>query len=153
MDDSKYAPVTANLLVRKGDAAPSTVNTNNSNGASRRRSKPKQDALTLTHSNVVAMNGFRVPEGIFDKTATQQAPKKPHKIMVALSDEQHETLGLIAAKKGFTRHQIVRNALEGYFEWLADEFGSTCRCISTTCSAGCDHLNAAEAAEKLDRDR
>jgi hypothetical protein len=153
MDDSKYAPVTADLLVRKGDAAPSTVSTKNSNGASRRRSKPKQDALALTHSNVVAMNGFRVPEGIFDKTATQQAPKKPHKIMIALSDEQHETLGLIAAKKGFTRHQVVRNALEGYFEWLADEFGSTCRCISTTCSAGCDHLNAAEAAEKLDRDR
>ena len=153
MDDSKFAPVTANLLVRKGDAAPSAINEKNPKAASRSRSKEKKGALSLTHDNVVVMNGFRVPEGIFNRTATLQAPKKPHKIMVALSDEQHETLGLIAAKKGFTRHQIVRNALEGYFEWLADEYGRICRCISSTCSAECDHLNAAEAAETLDRDR
>ncbi len=153
MDDSKFAPVTANLVVRKGDAAPSEVKANSPNGSSQGRSKEKAPTLELTHSNVVAMNGFKVPAGIFEKTAAQRAPKKQHKIMVALSEEEHETLGLIAAKKGFTRHQIVRNALQGYFEWLVDEYGSTCRCISSTCSTECDHLNAAEAAERLERDR
>jgi hypothetical protein len=152
MDDSKFARVTANLLVRKGDAAPSAVKEKSSNKP-RSRSTTNAAALPLTHDNVVAMNGFHVPDGIFNRTASQHAPRKLHKIMVALSDEEHETLGLIAAKKGFTRHQIVRNALEGYFAWLADEYGRSCRCISSTCSAECDHLNAAEVAEQLEPDR
>jgi hypothetical protein len=139
MDDNKFTPITANLLVRKGEAAPSSVTV----VASRRRANRPRAAA----DNVVQMNGLVPPDGIFNKTALEKARQKPHKIMVVLTELEHETLGHIAAKKGLTRHQIVRNALGGYFEWLIDEYGTSCRCIATACSAECDHLNAAEDAE------
>jgi len=145
MDGSKFTPITANLLVRKGDAAPSSIS---AVSGPRRANRPSAGA-----DNVVHMNGLVPPDGIFNKTALQEAPHKQHKIMVVLSEQEHETLGHIAAKKGLTRHQIVRNALDGYFEWLIDEYGDSCRCIASTCSAECDHLSAAEDAELAARDR
>lgn len=145
MDDHKFTPITANLLVRKGEAAPSSVTVI----ASRRRTnKPRAGA-----DNVVQMSGLVPPDGIFNKTALHKAQEKQHKIMVVLSEREHETLGHIAAKRGLTRHQIVRSALGSYFEWLIDEYGNSCRCISTACSTECDHLNAAEDAELLARGR
>jgi len=145
MDDKKFTPITANLLVRKGEAVPSSVAV----VASRRRANRPRAAA----DNVVQMNDLVPPDGIFNTTALHKAQKKRHKIMVVLSEREHETLGHIAAKKGLTRHQIVRNALGGYFEWLIDEYCTSCRCISTACSMECDHLNAAEGAELLARGR
>ena len=76
------------------------------------------------------------------------SPKKPRRLMIVLSDEEYETLGILAVKKGFSRHQILRKALDGYLEWLVDEYGTKCRCISLTCSTGCDHSSAAEVCER-----
>lgn len=75
-------------------------------------------------------------------------PHRPQarKLMVAMTDAEHEALALIAAKTGLTRHHVVRNALNGYFKWLLDEYAGTCRCISLLCS------NAANTtAESKDR--
>ena len=59
---------------------------------------------------------------------------KAHKLFMALTDAEYEALALIAAKTGLTRHHVVRKALTGYFKWLADEYASTCSCISLLCS-------------------
>lgn len=143
--DEKFASVTAQLVVRKGEAAPSTHVV--AAGSGTRKTKEH-----LTASNVVAMNGFAAPDGIF-KTAVQKPSPKQRRVMVMLSEREHETLGHIAAKNGLTRYQIVRKALDSYFEWLIDEYANSCRCISTTCSDSCDHLSAAELAEQPVGDR
>ena len=141
MDDYKFEPMTANLLVRKGEAAPSPL-----------QDRRKTDRR-LTASNVIAMNGFAAPEGIFSKKPVPKPPPKQRRIMILLSEREHETLCHIATKNGLTRYQIVRHALDSYFEWLADEYAKSCRCISTTCSESCDHLSAAEDAEQPVGDR
>jgi hypothetical protein len=157
MDESKFGRLTADMLVRKGDAEPSDI---------RRARKSKKDAPPL---NLVAPapaeplpayqtadqtvvpgddSDLLLPYGVFEHTVGQAAPKKQHRIMIVLTEEEHETLGILAVKKGFTRHQVLRKALDGYLEWLVDEYGTKCRCISSTCSADCDHSSAAEVSER-----
>jgi len=159
MDESKFGRLTADMLVRKGDAEPSDI---------RRTRKQKKDAppLNLVASNPPPQavdqvyqtadqivvpgedNDLLLPYGVFEHTLAQAAPKKQHRIMIVLTEEEHETLGILAVKKGFTRHQVLRKALDGYLEWLVDEYGTRCRCISSNCSADCDHSSAAEVSER-----
>ena len=158
MDESKFGRLTSDMMVRKGDAEPSDI---------RRSRKQKKDAPAL---NLVAStpqpspdhayqtadqtvvpgedSDLLLPYGVFEHTLAQAAPKKQHRIMIVLTEEEHETLGILAVKKGFTRHQVLRKALDGYLEWLVDEYGTKCRCISSTCSNDCDHLSAAEVSER-----
>jgi hypothetical protein len=158
MDESKFGRLTSDMMVRKGDAEPSDI---------RRSRKHKKDAPAL---NLVASNpqsppdhpyqtadqtvvagedsDLLLPYGVFEHTLAQAAPKKQHRIMIVLTEEEHETLGILAVKKGFTRHQVLRKALDGYLEWLVDEYGTKCRCISSTCSNDCDHSSAAEVSER-----
>jgi len=67
MDDNKFTPITANLLVRKGEAAPSSVSV----VASRRRANRPRAAA----DKVVQMNGLVPPDGIFNKTACRRLGK------------------------------------------------------------------------------
>jgi hypothetical protein len=152
IDESKFGQLSADMLVRKGDAEPSEIRR-------ARRKKGEPPAL-----NVVASNGESAepqdeppedddsellpPFGVFEHTVSQTAPKKRHRVVIALSEEEHETLGILAVKKGFTRHQVLRKALDAYFEWLTDEYGPHCRCVASTCSKECDHLSAAEVSER-----
>jgi hypothetical protein len=148
--------MTADLLVRKGDAEPSDIRRS-------RRRKTEAPSLNLVPAEPPPpaeeqpLEQFAPgdeteilpPYGVFDHTVSQVAPaKKQHRIMIVLTEEEHETLGILAVKKGFTRHQVLRKALDGYLEWLVDEYGPRCRCISSTCSNECDHLSAAEVAER-----
>lgn len=160
IDESKFGRLTAELLVRKGDAEPSDI---------RRVRKRKTDAPALNlvtrspdqqpvdetayqTADLTAVpdeNGeLLLPYGVFEHTIAQGAPKKQHRIMLVLTEEEHETLGILAVKKGFTRHQVLRKALDGYLEWLVDEYGTRCRCISSTCSRDCDHSSAAEVSAR-----
>jgi hypothetical protein len=152
IDETKFGRLTADLLVRKGDAEPSDI---------RRPRKRKSEAppLNLVTSDPspaeqpdqpapAGDTELLLPYGVFEHTAVQAAPKRQHRIMIVLTEEEHETLGILAVKKGYTRHQVLRKALDGYLEWLVDEYGTRCRCISSTCSGECDHLSAAEVSER-----
>jgi hypothetical protein len=161
MDESKFGQLTANMLVRKGDAEPSDIRRP-------RKRKHEAPALNLVASdsqadqqpvdqayqtaNQTTVSGddtdLLLPYGVFEHTLAQAAPKKQHRIMIVLTEEEHETLGILAVKKGFTRHQVLRKALDAYLEWLVDEYGTRCRCISSTCSVDCDHSSAAEVSER-----
>jgi hypothetical protein len=159
MDESKFGRLSPEMLVRKGDAEPSDIRR-----ARRRKTDPP--ALNLVPSNPPPAEqteayqaadqttvpgedtDLLLPYGVFEHTLGQAAPKKQHRIMIVLTEEEHETLGILAVKKGFTRHQVLRKALDGYLEWLVDEYGTKCRCISSTCSNDCDHSSAAEVSER-----
>jgi hypothetical protein len=56
--------------------------------------------------------------------------------MVQLSPLEFETLGHMSVKKGTSRHQLLRNALDEYMALLGEEYGDDCQCIYTGCT--CD---------------
>src|SRR5206468_2741077 len=66
---------------------------------------------------------------------------KPHRLMVTLSPEEYERLGIVAVKKGVTRHQLVRHGFELHMKKLSREFAN-CGCITGgtgRCSDACAH--------------
>jgi hypothetical protein len=159
IDESKFGRLTADLLVRKGDAGPSDIRRPRARKSEAPAlevvvspRKPAEPAAAASESaDITTVAGedsdLLLPYGVFQHTEAQ-APKRQHRIMIALTDEEHETLGILAVKKGFTRHQVLRKALDGYFEWLVDEYGTRCRCIASTCSRDCDHASASEMCER-----
>ena len=116
MSQPRFTPITSSLLARKGGAVPSA---------------PKPSLYWAQDD---------VPPFAAEQTATDQPPRiaKPHRIMVTLSAVEFEKLGIAAVKKGLTRHQIVRAALELHLEQLKREF-SACGCMTTDgpCLEGC----------------
>jgi len=119
----RFTPITSNLLARKGDAAPSAV-----------AGKP----------SFIGANGSAVPlisggqPGRPSETPLSPDGAKSHRMMVTLSASEFEKLGIAAVKKGVTRHQMVRTALDLYLEQLRREFGAcTCMTVDGTCMAGC----------------
>jgi hypothetical protein len=156
MDESKFGRLTADMLARKVDAEPSDIRR-----PRKRKNEPPQLNVVVSNPPPADEPAYQtavqttvssddtdllLPYGVFEHTLAQAAPKKQHRIMIVLTEEEHETLGILAVKKGFTRHQVLRKALDGYLEWLVDEYGTRCRCISSTCSNDCDHSSAAEVS-------
>jgi hypothetical protein len=119
MSQPRFAPITASLLARKGEAAPS----------------PMKPPLAWLHE--APPPPMAIPEP-FDLTEPFPfAPgEKPHRIMVALSQREYETLGIAAVKKNSTRHRIAREAMDAYFSQLAREFHDACRCVSDAARDG-----------------
>ncbi|MGH6871961.1 MAG: hypothetical protein ACREHE_10700 [Rhizomicrobium sp.] len=122
MSQPRFAPITASLLARKGEAAPAAATTPGPT--------PMKPPLSWLHevepAPVTEMSDpFPIPAG-----------EKPHRIMVALSAREYETLGIAAVKKNSTRHRIAREAMDAYFAQLAREFHDACRCVSEAAREG-----------------
>jgi hypothetical protein len=118
MSQARFAPITADLLARKGEAVPSAMTP-----------KPAlswlKDRLVEAQQPTALAPNPPVPPG-----------EKPHRVMIALSPLEFETLGIAAVKKNTTRHLIAREALDFYFSELAREFHDQCRCVSNAASCG-----------------
>jgi hypothetical protein len=117
---SSFTPLTADLFARKGEALPSAA-------------KP---ALHWTRSTLP----LEVPPPPFvtEPVLPATTVEKPHRFFILLSAHDHQTLGIAAVKKGVTRHQIVRAALDTHLDRLKREFGG-CACIAMggSCQDGC----------------
>jgi hypothetical protein len=63
---------------------------------------------------------------------------KPHKMMITLMPGEFERLGIAAVKKGVTRHQIIRHALDLHMAELIQEYGG-CGCMANggSCASDC----------------
>jgi hypothetical protein len=119
----RFTPITSNLLARKGDAAPSAV-------------AGKPSLVRANGGGVALVAGEQSGRVVEPPAPTDTA--KPHRMMVTLSASEFEKLGIAAVKKGVTRHQMVRTALDLYLEQLKREFGNcTCMTLDGTCMAGC----------------
>ena len=123
MSQIRFTPITSNLLARKGDAAPSAV-----------AGKP---SLVRANGGALLLASGERSGRVVEPPAPPDAAK-PHRMMVTLSASAFEKLGIAAVKKGVTRHQMVRTALDLYLDQLKREFGScTCMTLDGTCMAGC----------------
>ena len=135
MNGGKFASLTAGLLVRKGEARPSlfpaasVVNLPRPHAAAPARQSPPSE--TPPPARRGSGPGNPPPPSAPDGSA------KPRRLMVALSAIEFETLGHMSVKKGLTRHQLLRNALDEYMALLGEEYGEDCHCIYTGCS--CDN--------------
>jgi hypothetical protein len=159
MSGGKFASLTANLLVRKGAARPSTIlpfgaNLGFLHRAPEEPSAEAGDALA-SRAVVVAMMPPHLEQGAAQDAPVPSAhPRRPRsasspprspggksrRLMVALTPMEHETLGLVAVKKSVTRHQLLRNAVDEYLALLVEEYDGDCRCIQT--GVACDDPGA-----------
>jgi hypothetical protein len=160
MSGGKFASLTANLLVRKGDARPSTVLplaaypgfAHREHGSTRDEPDDSGEprgvvlamspvALEMSAPQEPSAPAAKLPRS---RSAAPPPPpsgpssEKPRRLVVVLTPMEHETLGLVAVKKSLTRHQLLRNAVDEYLALLVEEFDGDCRCIQTGCE--CDDL-------------
>jgi hypothetical protein len=109
VSSAKFPAITANLLARKGDAAPSLVTP---------LPPPPRPALVL-HGD----------QSVFSEPRQPDNPDKPRRIMVFMTPGELERLDIAAIKKGTNRHDIVRGALNDYFRKLSAELPHPCACM------------------------
>jgi hypothetical protein len=132
--------MTASLLARKGAAAPSFVAPAKApalwehpvRGSGKAMPEaPLSQVLSASAQMFMAIEPVTA-EPVLDtraKTATIPEPDKPRRIMVLVTNNEIERLAIAAIKKGKTRHEIVREALDSYLARLAREFPSPCSCV------------------------
>jgi hypothetical protein len=108
----KFAAITASLLARKGDAAPSVV------APAMPPPSPPRPAL-VPRDNQPFPSEPRQTDNV----------EKLRRVMVCITPQELERLDIAAIKKGTKRHDIVRSALDDYFRKLAAEFPHPCACL------------------------
>ena len=128
MSHSKFTPVTASLLVRKGEAAPSSVASMPPAAVTwladvSRRAPGQQPA---EHKFVFHQSD---PSDVHAHPGDHSS-EKLRRIVLNLTPHEYETLGLVAVKKSSTRHQLAQEAMDAYFDWLMSEYGEACSCIA-----------------------
>jgi len=61
---------------------------------------------------------------------------KLRRILVSITQEQRQRLGIAAIKKQISRNEIVREALSDYVRKLSAEFRPRCACMQAGPNAG-----------------
>jgi len=163
MSNPRFTPITSDLLARKGDAMPSTMSGKPSlfwrrpplaeTSRDLRMTSPEAardlrmvmaEPLRAAHVSEIA-HEFHGPDhepapaGVVPPMVPPEGPR-PHKMMVTLSHGDYEKLGIAAVKKGITRQQMLRVAVDLHIDRLKREYGGCgCMAIGGTgqCGEGC----------------
>jgi hypothetical protein len=112
MSADVFASLTASLLVRKGEAMPSAIMAPDA---------PPPNIVQMPVSvtdRVLAPNGAGASRRVLSRRSRQASissgdTEKPRGLTVTLPPAGAETIGFIAVKKGITRSQLSRLAVEG----------------------------------------
>src|SRR5258706_1075197 len=157
MSGGKFASLTSGLLVRKGEAAQSAISAGPlvsgpiGNGTARPFIHASERVEVPAHLRMAAHASapewhdppprMDAPERVFAQQAREIAlhsdhPDKPRRLMVSLTREEYEMLGIIGVKKNVTRHQLLRIAFDEYLLQLVEEFGERCVCVAN--GGSCD---------------
>lgn len=135
--------MTANLLSRKGDALPSSMaktvlDWNSTIPSFDSPPPPSPAAPRAANGHHRAVHADQKQAGPADHTLHTEDHPHPRKIQIGLSDEDHERLRIVAARREISRQAAVREALSEYFERLGQDYKNECRCISgTSCARPC----------------
>ena len=117
MSSAKFAAMTASLLARKGDSAPSVV----------------LPVMAQPRPALVPRDDRPAPPELPPFVFEPHNADKLRRIMVSITQEELERLGIAAIKKGINRHDVVRGALDDYFRKLSAEFPQPCACMEGGC--------------------
>ncbi|MGC8535281.1 MAG: ribbon-helix-helix domain-containing protein [Rhizomicrobium sp.] len=120
MSHHQFASITAGLLARKGDAAPSL------------ETLPARPSIL----SPAAIAPLAPPRPAPAKATPAPRPKKSsQRVSLALGEDEYERLGIAAAKHHETRPQILRAALREYLDRLACSHGCSCIAPATRTDA------------------
>jgi hypothetical protein len=122
MSHARFAPVTASLLARKGNAMPSMMTPAAILPPFLPAAVEPAPQRPPAHDPLLASE--------HDQDAQPHDPARSKKLYIPMSHREHERLAIAAVKTGLTRHQLVRDALEMYFEQLSADMGDDCACIT-----------------------
>jgi len=127
MSHTRFAPMTAVLLARKGSAMPSAM-------------APLHPAPAYVETPRIVSPPAAAPvqDNNDHDTHPPHDPSRPKKLFISLSHREHERLAIAAVKTGLDRHQLVRDALEAYFEQLSRDMREGCACMSGAKACGCE---------------
>ena len=128
MSSARFAPITSSLLARKGDASPSlaTLPIRPSAFGDARPPFPAPPPVFAPECGEPAKPQAPAPSAsVHDNHA-----ERPRRIVVSLTADEFEKLGIAAIKKDRSRHEIVRGALDAYFHQLATELPRACNCMA-----------------------
>jgi hypothetical protein len=134
---NKFAPLTADLFARKGEAAPSLDSKRVLDWTHGLRAP----LLFLTRQEDTASSR---PRPRPDCGRTQRIPdgRKSRRIVLSFTAGEFEGLGIAAAKKDMTRHELVQAAIRNYFNLISGELEDGCLCLSGEKNAPCDSHNS-----------
>jgi hypothetical protein len=160
MSAGKFASITANLLTRKGEAQPSTLEARPVrsfawSGAQQRvvpatetltRVPPKDERpaergafVRLQSESALAHDLRHEAAEPSEKPAAKTAKEhpreparteKPRRMFVLLTPSEYERLGIVAIKRDTSRHQLLREALDTFMDWAVEEYRTDCACVS-----------------------
>ncbi len=132
----KFSSITAALLARKGEAVPSVVagqiGPKGIEPVSRKSfvqplKRPKTQART-EHNAAAPHRARRATPGVVAGTK--------RRIMLTLTNEEFERVGVAAVKRNVTRQQLARDALFAYLSAMAVEF-EDCACLAASEERDC----------------
>jgi hypothetical protein len=159
----RFTPITSDLLARKGEASPSAIKPSlfwrrpplaeaRPQVTRDLRLMPAEPVRDLRQIAMEPSHDVRTiaPDPMFDheidpvpaNVVPPMPPEgpRPHKMMVTLSHADYEKLGIAAVKKGVTRQQMLRVAVDLHIDRLKREYGG-CGCMAMggtgQCGEGC----------------
>lgn len=117
MNSAKFASITPDLVVRKGEARPWPQTDPVVRASSRVMPPPADDLDPLETDDIVQDPHAPVPQDGIRRCSFRLTPC------------EYERLGIIAVKRNTSRQQVLRQALEEYLAAIELEFGGECRCL------------------------
>jgi hypothetical protein len=128
-NEAKFASITSALLARKGDAAPSVIPPV--------RSVPAYD--TEREYEPRPMLPVRpAPRPTQKRPRLLASAERKRRVVVTLTADEFQKLGIVAAKKDSTRHDLVRDALFDQLNAFARQEAPACACINSGQPCDCD---------------
>jgi predicted DNA-binding protein len=112
---TRFAPITADILARKGDARPWN--------AAQEEPPP---ALPVQRSLQPVAECTRLEVA----TPSANLVAQLRKCTVRVSQHDYERLGILAARRGKTRHNLLQEAIGQLFTGMTDEFRTSCQCLA-----------------------
>jgi hypothetical protein len=128
MRQGKFAPITAALLARKGEARPWGYEGGETGPAPNAGFFSSQTAAVPLHEDH-ANDASPSPVAF----AFPQTSDGMRRLTLRVSQRDYERLGLIAAKRDLTRQRLLHQMLDDFLAEAAHEYGVQCGCIGGSC--------------------
>lgn len=118
-------------MVRKGEATPSNLDVRSNEFASAMSATAgAKAALRSPESHPPSARSAKLVAVKTRGDGTLPPSRGTRKLVVRISLEDYERLGLAAVKRDTSRSEIVRQAMEACLQQLTREFRNSCACFS-----------------------
>jgi hypothetical protein len=127
MRQGRFAPITAALLARKGEARPWGYD------GTEQHAEPQVGFFTPRAVTAKPAIDDHANDVTPPPVALPQSGDGVRRLTLRLSRMDYERLGLIAAKRDLTRQRLLQQMLQDFLSQAASEYGAQCNCIGGTC--------------------